>query len=89
VSVCLKRRLYFLSLFTELPAPPSTGPPNRADHIPVVKATREPYLCLVIVNTVHKLRGGAERVDAGKGSRRGNAGRRELGDLRRGMWSEG
>ena len=59
-------------------------PPNRADQIPVVKATREPYPCLVIVNTVHKLCGGAERVDAGKGSRRGSAGRRELGDLRRG-----
>src|SRR5215203_2355200 len=57
---------------------------NRADQPPVVKATREPYPCLVVVNTVHKLRGGAERVDAGKGSRRGSAGRRELGDLRRG-----
>jgi hypothetical protein len=49
-------------------APPYTGPPNRADQTPVVKATREPYPCLVVVSTVHKLRGGAERVDAGKGS---------------------
>jgi hypothetical protein len=33
-----------------------------------VKATRKQYPCLVVVNAVHKLRGGAERVDAGKGS---------------------
>ena len=49
-------------------APPSTGPPNRADQIPFVKATRKPYPCLVVVNAVHKLCGGAEKVDAGKGS---------------------
>jgi hypothetical protein len=39
-----------------------------ADQTPVVKATREPYPYLVVVNAVHKLHGGAERVDAGKGS---------------------
>jgi hypothetical protein len=44
------------------------GSPNRVYQTPVVKATREPYPCLVVVNAVHKLRGGAERVDAGKGS---------------------
>ena len=44
------------------------GSPNRADQTPVVKAAPEPYPCLVVVNTVHKLRGGAERVDAEKGS---------------------
>src|SRR5829696_10537739 len=44
------------------------GSSNRADQTPIVKATREPYPCLVVVSTVHKLRGGAERVDAGKGS---------------------
>ena len=43
-------------------------PPNRADQIHAVKATRKPYPCLVVVNAVHKLRGGAEKVDAGKGS---------------------
>ena len=42
------------------------GSSNRADQTPVVKATREPYPCPVVVNTVHELRGGAERVDRGK-----------------------
>ena len=44
------------------------GSSNRADQTPVVKATREPYPCLVVVNTVHKLRGGADGVGVGKGS---------------------
>ena len=43
------------------------GSSNRADQA-VVKATREPYPCLVVVSIVHELRGDAERVDAGKGS---------------------
>ena len=38
-------------------APPYPGP-DRAGHTPVVKATREPYPCLVVVSTIHKLRGG-------------------------------
>jgi hypothetical protein len=44
------------------------GSPNRVYQTPVERATREPYPCLVVVNAVHKLRGGAETVDAGKGS---------------------
>ena len=44
------------------------GSPNRVDQTPVVTAKREPYPCLMIVKTVHKLRRGAERVDAEKGS---------------------
>src|SRR5215204_351085 len=43
-------------------------PSHRADQTPVVNATREPYPCLWVVSTVHRLRGGAGRVDAGKGS---------------------
>src|SRR5215213_9366679 len=42
--------------------------PNRVYQTLVVRATREPYPSLVVVNAVHKLRGGAETVDAGKGS---------------------
>jgi hypothetical protein len=43
------------------------GSSHRADQTPVVKATREPYPCLVVVSTVHKLRATAEFVYAGKG----------------------